>query len=96
MKVWTMYHKTVLKNGVRIMSELLKHLRSVSLAIWVDAGSRNEMKSENGVFHFSEHMILKGTENRSNLQVAKELDGIGGLSIAFTGEEHTCFHARVL
>ena len=96
MKVWTMYHKTVLKNGVRIISEQLKHLRSVSLAIWVGAGSRNEMKSENGVFHFTEHMIFKGTENRSSFQIAKELDAIGGLSNAFTGKEHTCFHARVL
>jgi len=95
-KVWTMYHKTVLKNGVRIISEQLKHLRSVSLAIWVGAGSRNEMKSENGVFHFTEHMIFKGTENRSSFQIAKELDAIGGLSNAFTGKEHTCFHARVL
>jgi predicted Zn-dependent peptidase len=91
-----MYHKTVLKNGVRIISEQLEHLRSVSLAIWVDAGSRHEMKSENGIFHFTEHMIFKGTENRSSLQIAKELDAIGGLSNAFTGKENTCFHARVL
>ncbi|TET87034.1 MAG: insulinase family protein, partial [Desulfobacteraceae bacterium] len=91
-----MYHKTVLKNGVRIVSEKLEHLRSVSLAIWVDAGSRDEVKSENGIFHFTEHMIFKGTENRSSLQIAKELDAIGGLSNAFTGKENTCFHARVL
>lgn len=91
-----MYHKTVLKNGVRIISEQLEHLRSVSLAIWVDAGSRHEVKSENGIFHFTEHMIFKGTENRSSLQIAKELDAIGGLSNAFTGKENTCFHARVL
>ena len=91
-----MYHKTVLKNGVRIISEQLEHLRSVSLAIWVGAGSRNEVKSENGIFHFTEHMIFKGTENRSSLQIAKELDAIGGLSNAFTGKEQTCFHARVL
>ena len=91
-----MYHKTVLKNGVRIISEQLEHLRSVSLAIWVDAGSRDEVKTENGIFHFTEHMIFKGTENRSSLQIAKELDAIGGLSNAFTGKENTCFHARVL
>jgi len=91
-----MYHKTVLKNGVRIISEQLEHLRSVSLAIWVDAGSRDEVKSENGIFHFTEHMIFKGTENRSSLQIAKELDAIGGLSNAFTGKENTCFHGRVL
>ncbi len=91
-----MYHKTVLKNGVRIISERLDHLRSVSLGIWVDAGSRDEVKSENGIFHFTEHMIFKGTENRSSFQIAKELDAIGGLSNAFTGKENTCFHGRVL
>lgn len=91
-----MYHKTVLSNGVRIISEQLEHLRSVSLGIWVNAGSRDEARSENGIFHFIEHMIFKGTQNRSSLQIAKDLDAIGGLSNAFTGKENTCFHARVL
>jgi predicted Zn-dependent peptidase len=91
-----MYHKTVLKNGVRIISEQLAHLRSVSLGIWVNAGSRDEIRSENGIFHFIEHMFFKGTQNRSSLQIAKDLDAIGGLSNAFTGKEDTCFHARVL
>ncbi|MBW1902371.1 MAG: insulinase family protein [Deltaproteobacteria bacterium] len=91
-----MYHKTVLDNGVRIISEHLDHLRSVSLGIWVDAGSRDEDEKENGISHFIEHMVFKGTRNRSSLQIAKELDVIGGLSNAFTGKESTCFHARVL
>ncbi len=91
-----MYHKTVLDNGVRIVSEHLNHLKSISLGIWVDAGSRDENKVENGVSHFIEHMIFKGTRNRNSLQIAKELDAIGGLSNAFTGKENTCFHARVL
>ena len=91
-----MYHKTVLNNGVRIISEQLEHLRSISLGIWVNAGSRDEARSENGIFHFIEHMIFKGTQNRSSLQIAKDLDAIGGLSNAFTGKENTCFHARVL
>jgi len=91
-----MYHKTVLDNGVRIVSEQLDHLRSVSLGIWVDAGSRDEEEAENGISHFIEHMIFKGTRNRNSLQIAKELDAIGGLSNAFTGKENTCFHARVL
>ncbi len=91
-----MYHKTVLDNGVRILSEHLDHLRSVSLGIWVDAGSRDEDEKENGISHFIEHMVFKGTRNRSSLQIAKELDVIGGLSNAFTGKENTCFHARVL
>jgi predicted Zn-dependent peptidase len=91
-----MYHKTVLENGVRVISERLEHLKSVSLGIWVNAGSRDEDRIENGTFHFIEHMIFKGTQARSSLQIAKELDAIGGLSNAFTGKENTCFHARVL
>ncbi|MCP4682659.1 MAG: insulinase family protein [Desulfobacterales bacterium] len=91
-----MYNKTVLNNGVRIISEKLDHLRSVSLGIWVNAGSRDEASSENGISHFIEHMSFKGTRNRSSLQIAKELDVIGGLSNAFTGKEDTCFHGRVL
>ena len=91
-----MYHKTVLDNGIRIISERLDHLKSISLGIWVDAGSRDETETESGISHFIEHMIFKGTLNRSSLQIAKELDAIGGLSNAFTGKETTCFHARVL
>jgi len=91
-----MYHKTVLDNGVRIISERVEHLRSVSLGIWVNTGSRDEVRSENGVSHFIEHMSFKGTRHRDVLQIAKELDIIGGLSNAFTGKENTCFHGRVL
>ena len=71
-------------------------MRSVSLGIWVNAGSRDEDRSENGISHFIEHMSFKGTRNRSSLQIAKELDAIGGQSNAFTGKENTCFHGRVL
>ncbi|MBC8418490.1 MAG: insulinase family protein [Proteobacteria bacterium] len=91
-----MYRKTVLKNDVRIISERLEHLRSVSLGIWVNTGSRDEIRSENGVSHFIEHMSFKGTRNRSGFQIAKDLDSIGGLSNAFTSKENTCFHGRVL
>jgi predicted Zn-dependent peptidase len=91
-----MYHKTVLENGVKILSEEMEHIRSVSLGIWVGAGSRDEMETENGISHFVEHMIFKGTRNRNGLQIAKELDAIGGLSNAFTGKEHTCYHSKVL
>ncbi len=96
MKAWTMFNKTVLDNGVRIISERLDHLRSVSLSIWVNTGSRDEEKEKNGITHFVEHMLFRGTRNRTGLEIAKELDAIGGLSNAFTGKEHTCFHARVL
>ncbi|MFC1579290.1 M16 family metallopeptidase [Thermodesulfobacteriota bacterium] len=91
-----MHRKTVLKNGVRIVSEKLDHYRSVSIGIWVNAGSREEQPVENGISHFIEHMIFKGTRNRNSLQIAKQLDVIGGLSNAFTGKEYTCFHSKVL
>lgn len=91
-----MVNKTVLDNGLRIVSERLEHFRSVSLGIWVNVGSRDEEETENGVSHFIEHMIFKGTANRSSFRIAKELDAIGGLSNAFTGIESTCFHSRVL
>jgi len=91
-----MYHKTVLENGLRIISEQLDHLKSVSLGIWVNAGSRDEEPEQNGISHFIEHMVFKGTHNRSTFQIAKELDSIGGMSNAFTAKENTCFHARVL
>ena len=91
-----MHHKTVLKNGVKILSEKLEHFRSVSLGIWVNVGSREEKAQENGISHFIEHMIFKGTQSRNSLEIAKQLDAIGGLSNAFTGKETTCFHSRVL
>jgi predicted Zn-dependent peptidase len=91
-----MYNKTVLKNGIRIISERMEHFRSVSLGIWVKAGSRDEVEKENGISHFIEHMIFKGTRTRTNPQIAKQLDAIGGFSNAFTGKEHTCFHSKVL
>jgi predicted Zn-dependent peptidase len=90
------YQKTVLSNGVRIVSEGIAHVPSVSLGIWVNTGSRDETERENGVSHFIEHMIFKGTRDRDALQIAKDLDAVGGLSNAFTGKENTCFHARVL
>jgi predicted Zn-dependent peptidase len=91
-----MVNKTVLENGLRIVSERVDHFRSVSLGIWVNVGSRDEGERENGVSHFIEHMIFKGTPIRNSLRIAKELDAIGGLSNAFTGTEYTCFHSRVL
>ena len=91
-----MYHRTVLDNGIRIISEKVPHLKSVSLGIWVNTGSRDETRPENGVSHFIEHMSFKGTHHRDAHQIAKELDVIGGLSNAFTGKENTCFHGRVL
>ena len=90
------YKKTVFDNGTKIITESLSHAKSVSLGIWVNAGSRDEIKKERGIFHLIEHMIFKGTKNRSAIQIAKDLDTIGGFSNAFTSKEQTCFHARVL
>ncbi|MBA4393208.1 MAG: peptidase M16 [Desulfobacca sp.] len=91
-----MVQKTVLPNGIRIVTEPLPYLYSVSVGIWVDNGSRDENPDENGTSHFIEHMIFKGTQNRSALEIAKEMDAIGGMSNAFTSKEQTCFYNRVL
>ena len=96
MKVFNMYQKTVLSNGVRVITEKIEHYKSVSLGIWVGTGSRDENQNNNGVSHFIEHMVFKGTPSRDTLRIAKELDAIGGLANAFTGKEYTCFHSKVL
>ncbi|MBI4764076.1 MAG: insulinase family protein [Deltaproteobacteria bacterium] len=91
-----MVNKTVLPNGIRIVTETLPYLYSVSVGIWVDIGSRDENPEENGISHFIEHMIFKGTRQRTALDIAKEMDAIGGMSNAFTSKEETCFYTRVL
>jgi predicted Zn-dependent peptidase len=91
-----MYRKTVLPNGVRLVTEQMPHVRSVSLGIWVTAGSRDELVREAGISHFIEHMVFKGTKRRDARQIAREIDSIGGASNAFTSKENTCFHAKVL
>lgn len=91
-----MITKTALDNGLRIVTERIEHVRSVSLGIWVDVGSRDETEPEAGLSHLLEHMIFKGTAKRSALDIAKEIDSIGGASNAFTSREFTCFHAKVL
>ncbi len=88
--------KTVLTNGVRLVSHYMPHTRSVSMGVWVNVGSRDESDPENGLSHFIEHMIFKGTAKRSAFQIAKEFDAIGGHTNAFTTMEHTCYHAKVL
>lgn len=87
--------KTVLDNGVRIITEALP-VRTVSVGFWVDVGSRDENSLNNGCAHFVEHMLFKGTTSRSPVQIAMELDGLGGASNAFTSKENTCLYATVL
>jgi predicted Zn-dependent peptidase len=90
------YKKTFFDNGIRLVTERVAHAKSVSLGIWVDAGSRHEDEKGRGIFHLIEHMIFKGTKTRSATQIAKDLDAIGGFSNAFTSKEQTCFYGRVL
>ena len=92
----TLFQKTVLANGLRVLSEEIEGYPTVSFGIWVNLGSRDEPPSENGMTHFIEHMLFKGTEKRSALEIAKEMDRLGGYSNAFTSRENTCFHAKVL
>src|SRR4029453_18211795 len=91
-----MASKTVLDNGIRIVSHEMPEHRSVSLGIWVENGSRHESEAENGLSHFIEHLLFKGTERRSAAQIAEEMDAVGGVLNAFTGKEYTCYYARVL
>jgi predicted Zn-dependent peptidase len=94
--VGSSYKKTILPNGVRVVSEELSHVRSVSVGVWIDVGSRDESSSRNGISHFIEHMVFKGTSNRSVKDIARSLESVGGYMNAFTGKEHTCYYARVL
>ena len=91
-----MASKTVLDNGIRIVSHEMPEHRSVSLGIWVENGSRHENEAENGLSHFIEHLLFKGTARRSAAQIAEEMDAVGGVLNAFTSKEHTCYYAKVL
>ncbi len=90
------YQKTTLNNGVRIVTENIPYMRSVSLGIWVKCGSRLENKKVNGISHFIEHMLFKGTARRSAFQIAQEIDSVGGVLNAFTSKELTSFYCRVM
>jgi len=89
-------NKTVLTNGITILTKHMPHVRSVSMGVWVNVGARDESLEENGLSHLIEHMIFKGTRKRTAYQIAKEFDAIGGQTNAFTAMESTCYHARVL
>lgn len=91
-----MYQKTVLPNGVRLVTEALPHFHSVSLGIWINTGSRDETAAESGAAHFLEHMAFKGTPQRRAYELAVALDQLGGTANAFTTKENTCFHGKVL
>ena len=87
---------TTLSNGLLVLTESMPHLRSVSMGVWIDCGSRDEEPAVNGISHFIEHMVFKGTTTRSAQQFAREVDAIGGNLDAFTGKETICFNLKVL
>jgi predicted Zn-dependent peptidase len=89
-------HRHVLSNGLVVITETMQHVRSVSVGIWVRNGSRREIPEENGIAHFLEHMVFKGTERRSAEDIAREMDSVGGMLDAFTSKEQVCFNAKVL
>ncbi|HWZ52378.1 MAG TPA: pitrilysin family protein [Granulicella sp.] len=88
--------RTVLPNGMLVLTESMPHVRSVSMGVWVNSGSRDETAGLNGMSHFVEHMVFKGTTTRSAQQIAREVDTIGGNLDAFTGKETICFNIKVL
>lgn len=88
--------KTVLDNGVSIVTEAMDHVRSVAIGVWLDCGSRHESPEEGGISHFTEHMVFKGSETRSAEDIAYAIDGIGGHLDAFTTKESIAFTAKVL
>lgn len=91
-----MLQKYTSPNGVRIISEHIPHVRSVAVGVWVHVGSRHEKTEENGLTHFIEHMLFKGTASRTARQIAEEFDRVGGHVNAFTSKEYTCYYAKVL
>lgn len=91
-----MYRKSVLSNGVRVISESMPGFRSASIGIWADVGSAVEQPQLRGVSHMVEHMLFKGTERRTAREIAEEMDGVGGNLNAFTDKEATCYYAKVM
>ena len=85
-----------LNNGMQLVYEYMPNVKSVSVGIWVRSGSMYEKKSENGISHFIEHMLFKGTEKRSAKRIAEEIDSVGGQINAYTARECTCYYSRTL
>lgn len=91
-----MYIEKVLSNGIRVAAERIPYVKSVSVGVWVGNGSRYEKPEENGISHFIEHMVFKGTMKRSARDIALEMDSVGGHLNAYTTREYTCFYAKTL
>jgi len=92
----SIYRKTLLENGIRVVSERMPSVRSVSIGVWVMVGSRDESPENNGISHFIEHMVFKGTTKRKTHEIAESLESLGGQLNAFTSRELTCYYAHIL
>jgi len=90
------YRKSVLPNGIRLVTERMPHVRSVAVGVWVETGSRHEPEIRGGVSHLIEHLVFKGTATRTAEDIARTMDSVGGQMDAFTTKEHTCFYVQVL
>jgi len=90
------YNLFTLDNGLRVVLEKIDYVKSVSVGLWIENGSRNENIKNNGISHFIEHMMFKGTENRSALEIAECIEDVGGQINAFTGKEATCYYVKIL
>jgi len=88
--------RTVLPNGLIVLTERMDHMRSVAMGVWIKSGSRCEVAESNGISHFVEHMLFKGTRSRTAQHIAREMDSIGGNLDAFTGKETICFNVKSL
>ncbi|MGD9677167.1 MAG: M16 family metallopeptidase [Vulcanibacillus sp.] len=91
-----MIQKFILTNGLKVIIEPIPTVRSIAIGIWVGNGSRHETVSNNGISHFIEHMLFKGTKNRSAREIAEAFDSIGGIINAFTSKEYTCYYTKLL
>lgn len=92
----SLVRRSVLSNGVRLISEFVPSVHSASIGIWVDAGSRDEQGAHMGAAHYLEHLLFKGTQSRTALDISSSIESVGGDINAFTSKEHTCYYARVL
>lgn len=90
------YEKTTLKNGIRVLTQETNSIKSFTLGIWVNVGSRDEASNLNGLSHFIEHCVFKGTKNRNAKEIASSIEGLGAYLNAYTSKEHTCFYVRGL
>src|SRR5437867_10826155 len=88
--------KTILPNGLTVLTEAMPNLKSVSLGVWLKKGSRHEREQDNGISHFIEHLVFKGTKTKTAKDIALIIDRLGGQVDAFTGKEYTCFYFKAL